>query len=51
MLATVINAIAMQDALEQRGVECRVMSAVFMNQIAERTYAAAPCATWKRAAW
>jgi uridylate kinase len=35
MLATVINAIALQDALEQRGVKCRVMSAVFMNQLAE----------------
>jgi uridylate kinase len=35
MLSTVINAIAMQDALEQRGVQCRVMSAVFMNQVAE----------------
>jgi uridylate kinase len=35
MLSTVINAIALQDALEQRGVQCRVMSAVFMNQIAE----------------
>src|SRR5579863_536041 len=35
MLATVINAIAIQDALEKRGVQCRVMSAVFMNQLAE----------------
>jgi uridylate kinase len=35
MLSTVINAIALQDALEQRGVQCRVMSAVFMNQMAE----------------
>jgi uridylate kinase len=35
MLSTVINAIALQDALEQRGVQCRVMSAVFMNQLAE----------------
>jgi len=35
MLSTVINAIALQDALEQRGVQCRVMTAVFMNQIAE----------------
>ena len=35
MLATVINAIALQDALEKRGVQCRVMTAVFMNQIAE----------------
>jgi uridylate kinase len=35
MLATIINAIALQDALEQKGVQCRVMTAVFMNQIAE----------------
>ena len=35
MLSTVINALALQDALEQREVQCRVMSAVFMNQIAE----------------
>ena len=35
MLSTVINAIAIQDALEKRNVQCRVMSAVFMNQIAE----------------
>jgi uridylate kinase len=35
MLATVINAIALQDALEKRNVQCRVMSAVFMNQLAE----------------
>lgn len=35
MLSTVINAIALQDALENRGIQCRVMTAVFMNQIAE----------------
>ena len=35
MLATVINAIALQDALEKHGVQCRVMTAVFMNQLAE----------------
>jgi len=35
MLSTIINAIALQDALEQRGVQCRVMTAVFMNQVAE----------------
>jgi len=35
MLSTVINAIALQDALEQRSIQCRVMTAVFMNQIAE----------------
>jgi len=35
MLSTVINAIALQDALEAQGVQCRVMTAVSMNQIAE----------------
>ncbi|MGB7744215.1 MAG: UMP kinase, partial [Terracidiphilus sp.] len=35
MLSTVINAIALQDSLEQMNVQCRVMTAVFMNQIAE----------------
>ena len=35
MLATVMNALALQDALEQRDVQCRVMSAVTMNQMAE----------------
>jgi uridylate kinase len=36
MLSTVINAIALQDSLEKHhGVQCRVMTAVFMNQIAE----------------
>lgn len=35
MLSTIINAIALQDSLEQREVQCRVMTAVFMNQIAE----------------
>jgi uridylate kinase len=35
MLATVINAIALQDALEKRGVYTRVMSAIEMNQVAE----------------
>ncbi len=35
MLATVINALALQDALEKRGVHTRVMSAIEMNQVAE----------------
>jgi uridylate kinase len=35
MLATVINAIALQDALEKRAVFTRVMSAIEMNQVAE----------------
>ena len=35
MLATVINALALQDALEKQGVVTRVMSAIEMNQVAE----------------
>lgn len=35
MLATVINAIALQDALEKAGVPTRVMSAITMNEVAE----------------
>lgn len=36
MLATVMNALAIQDALEQIGVEVRVMSALIMDQVCER---------------
>ena len=35
MLATVINALAVADCLEQRGVEVRVQTAIAMNAIAE----------------
>ncbi len=35
MLATIINCIAMQDALEKQGVPTRVMTAIQMNQVAE----------------
>jgi uridylate kinase len=35
MLATMINALALQDALEKQGVNTRVMSAIEMNQVAE----------------
>ncbi|HYM87358.1 MAG TPA: uridine monophosphate kinase, partial [Pseudoxanthomonas sp.] len=35
MLATVINALAMQDALEKRGGRCRVMSAIKINDVCE----------------
>ncbi|HEY2012552.1 MAG TPA: UMP kinase [Bryobacteraceae bacterium] len=35
MLATVINALAFSDALEQMGVQTRVMSAIEMHQVAE----------------
>jgi uridylate kinase len=35
MLATVINALALQDALEKVGLPTRVMSAITMNEVAE----------------
>jgi uridylate kinase len=35
MLATVMNSLAMQDALEKKGISTRVMSAIKMDQIAE----------------
>src|SRR4051812_23793788 len=35
MLATVINSLAMSDALEQMGIPTRVMSAIEMHQVAE----------------
>ena len=35
MLATVINSLAMQDALEKQGMNCRVMSAVKINRMCE----------------
>ena len=35
MLATVINSLAMQDALEHKGYKTRVMTAIAMNEIAE----------------
>ena len=35
MLATVVNALALQDALEKAGVPTRVMSAITMNEVAE----------------
>ena len=35
MLATVINSLAMQDALEKQGMNCRVMSAIKINRMCE----------------
>jgi uridylate kinase len=35
MLATVINSLAIQDAVEKQGIQCRVMSAIEMNRVAE----------------
>ncbi len=35
MLATVMNALALQDALEHHGAFCRVMSAIQINEVCE----------------
>lgn len=35
MLATIINSLAMQDALQRRGVDTRVLSAIDVNKVAE----------------
>jgi uridylate kinase len=35
MLATIINCLAVQDALEKQGIPTRVMTAIQMNQVAE----------------
>ena len=35
MLATVMNGLALQDALERAGIPTRVMSAIAMNEVAE----------------
>ena len=35
MLATVMNSLALQDALEQAGVDTRVQTAIEMQEIAE----------------
>ena len=35
MLATVMNALAMQDAIKKQGVNCRVMSALAIDQVGE----------------
>ncbi len=35
MLATVMNALALQDAIERAGCFCRVMSAIAMNEVCE----------------
>lgn len=35
MLSTLINALALQDAIEKHDVQCRVMTAIAMDQVAE----------------
>jgi len=49
MLATIINGIALADAMEKLGVPTRVMSAVEIRQMAEPYIAVARCATSRSA--
>ncbi len=59
MLATVINALALQDAIEKAGVPTRVLSAIEMRAVAEpyirrRIHSSppiprGPCARWRSA--
>ena len=48
MLATVMNSLALQDALERAGVDTRVQTAIEMRQIAEPYIRRRRSATWKR---
>jgi uridylate kinase len=48
MLATVMNAVALQDALEKIGGFTRVLSAIEMREVAEPSSGVALCDIWKR---
>jgi uridylate kinase len=50
MLATVVNALALQDALERAGVFTRVLSAIEMRGWPSPSSAGAPSVTWRRGA-
>ena len=49
MLATVLNALALQDALEKLGADTRVQSAITISEVAEPYIRAARSGTWRRA--
>jgi len=51
MLATVMNALALQDAMRRQGLKSRVQSAINIEQVAEPISAARRCVTWKKAGW
>ena len=50
MLATVMNALALQDAFERHGIFSRVQSAINMQEVSEPTFAAVRSAIWRRGA-
>ena len=49
MLATVINGLALQDALESVGVATRLQSAIRMEGVADHSSVVVVCVTWKKA--
>ncbi len=49
MLATVINALALQNALEKHGIPTRVQSAIEMVELANPISGAGQSGTWKKA--
>ena len=49
MLATVMNALAVSDKLEQLGVPTEVFTSITMPQVAQPLPAKTPCAPWTRA--
>ena len=51
MLATVMNSLVMQDAMEKLGMETRVQTAIEMPPVAEPFIRRRADATWKRGAW
>jgi uridylate kinase len=50
MLATIINALALQDALERNGLTVRTQSAIPVAAVASPISAGVRSATWRRAA-
>lgn len=51
MLATCMNALALQDAFERHDIPTRVMSAIEMRQVSEPYIRRALRIIWKRATW
>ena len=49
MMATIMNALALQDALKHKGIDTRVQSALNIDRWSSRTSAPRPCATSKKA--
>jgi uridylate kinase len=51
MLATLLNALTLQDGLERLGVHTRVQSAIAVSEVAEPYIRGERSATWRRVAW